>query len=142
MPEVPINYLAVLVAAVAAFLAGGLWYSPILFGKMWMHLTGKTEQDMKKGNVGMSYLLAFLFTLLMSYVLAHALVFASAYLKATGVQAGLMAAVWNWLGFVLPVQIWQQLWEGKSWKLFLINGGHTLVGLLVMGVILSLWPAA
>lgn len=140
MPQVPINYLAVLVAAVAAFVVGAFWYS-VLFGKIWMHLSGRTEHDIKKGNVGASYLLGFVFTLVMSYVLAHALIFASAYLKVTGVEAGLMAGVWNWLGFVVPVQIGQQLWEGKSWKLFLINGGHTLVGLLVMGVILAVWPA-
>jgi len=33
-----VNYLAVVVAAVVAFVMGGLWYSPLLFGKPWAEL--------------------------------------------------------------------------------------------------------
>jgi hypothetical protein len=75
----------------------------------------------------------------MSGVLAHSLVYASAYMKVTGVSAGLMAGFWNWLGFIAPVTLGVVLWEGKSWKLWFLQGGHYLVSLLVMGVILALW---
>ena len=35
-----INYLAVIVAAVAAFVVGAVWYSPFLFGKAYMEVRG------------------------------------------------------------------------------------------------------
>ncbi|MBI4134573.1 MAG: DUF1761 domain-containing protein [Candidatus Sungbacteria bacterium] len=138
---VSINYLAVLAAAVAGMVVGFLWYGPI-FGKLWMRLSGMTGQQLSEAKVkGMTtpYLLAFVGTLVMSYVLAHSLIFASSYLAVSRASAGLMAGFWSWLGFVAPVTLGSVLWEGKSWKLWFLNNGHYLVVLLLMGVILSIW---
>src|SRR5258708_15873212 len=104
---VPINYLAVLVAALLSMPIGFLWYGP-LFGKPWMKEMGMTKEKMteaKKKGMGKSYLLMFLGSLVMSYVLAHATIFAGAYLKSEGVSAGVMSGVWNWLGFIVPVML-------------------------------------
>jgi hypothetical protein len=49
MPE--INWLAVLIAAVASFLLGGAWYSNALFGKAWQRETGVTDEKLKQGNM-------------------------------------------------------------------------------------------
>ena len=77
--------------------------------------------------------------LVMSWVLAHALIFASAYLQTHGVIAGLMCGFFNWLGFVAPVKLGSVLYEKKSWTLYALNNAFWLVSLLVMGVILALW---
>lgn len=146
MPVVPINYLAILACGVSSMIVGSLWYGP-LFGKPWAKLMGwtpETMEKMKKDPAGKkkmmrSYGLMFVFSLVMAYVLAHALTFASAYMKAYGAPAGLMAAFWNWLGFIVPVSLGVVLWDGKPWKLFFINVGHYLVSLSVMGLILALW---
>lgn len=141
---VPINYLAVLAAAVASIILGSLWYGPV-FGKQWITLSGMSPEAVAagkaKGMKGMwkSYLLAFVGSLIMAYVLAHALVFASAYLQASGASAGLMAGAWNWLGFIVPVMLGKVLWEGKPWKLFVLDSAYYLVSLCSMGVILALW---
>ena len=138
---VPINYLAVLVAAVANMVIGSIWYGP-LFGKKWVKLQGWSKDDMEKmKEKGMSktYLLAFVGSLLMSFVLFHALVFAATYLNASGINAGVMAGFWNWLGFVAPVTLGMVLWEGKSWKLWFLQTGYYLVSLCVMGIILTTW---
>lgn len=137
----PINYVAVLVAAVAGMVFGFLWYGPF-FGKTWMAIMGFSKESMEQAKakgMGKTYALMTLGTLVMAYVLAHALVFASTYLQVTGVSAGLTAGFWNWLGFVAPVHMGEQLWGGKPWKLFVINAGYHLVALLLMGVILSVW---
>ena len=139
--QIPINYLAVGGAAIASMVIGFLWYGP-LFGKMWMALSGITQEQIaasKKKGMTKQYALMFVGSLVMAYVLAHALVFASAYLKTSGVSAGLMAGFWNWLGFVAPVTLGSVLWEGKSPKLWILNNGYYLVSLLLMGVILALW---
>lgn len=137
---VPINYLSVIIAAIASMIIGFLWYGP-LFGKQWMRLSGMTPQQIeqaKAGGMSSSYLIMFLGSLLMSYVLAHALVFASTYLHAQGITAGLTAGFWNWLGFIMPVTLGSVLWDKKPWKLWILNNGYYLVTLLVMGSIIAL----
>ena len=140
MKDVPINYLAVVVAIVWNMALGMLWYGPV-FGKMWKSLMGFTDESMKamsmtpmKAMVG-GVITAFL----MSFVLTHDLVFASAYYGMGGVRAGMAGGFWNWLGFIVPVCAGAVLWEGKTWKLFFLNIGYWLVALMGMGVILSVW---
>ncbi len=134
---VPINYFAVLVAAAAMIVLGFAWYGP-LFGKEWARLSGLTMgPDTKPKPMTMVLMVAT--TLLMSFALAHSLIFASAYLNTSGIAAGLQAGIWSWLGFIVPVTLSVVLWDGKPWKLWIINSGYYLVGLCIMGVILSLW---
>jgi mannitol-specific phosphotransferase system IIBC component len=137
---VPINYLAVLVAAILSMILGYIWYGP-LFGKLWMRLMGFTKESMSEGKSKMAktYSIMFIGTLLMSFTLAHSIVFASAYMNSAGVDAGLTAGIWNWLGFVVPVSLGSVLWDGKPWKLWFINAGYYLVALLMMGVLLAVW---
>jgi hypothetical protein len=140
---VPVNYVTVLVCGVVAMIIGFLWYGP-LFGKQWAALMGWGELSLeqmaerqKKARPG--YVITFLASLLLAFTLDHAIIFAAKYLDVSGVSAGLMGGFWNWAGFVIPVSIGQVLWEGKPWKLWILNASYWLVLLLVMGVILALW---
>ncbi len=132
--NVPVNYLAVVVAAVATYVIGIIWYAA-LFRKAWLRLSGLSEMKVSVLSVVLSLIGAFL----MSYVLHHALFFASAYLKVSGVGAGLEVGVFNWLGFIAPVTVGVVIYEKKSWLLWILNNGYWLLSLLVMGIILSLW---
>ena len=134
MQELHLNLWVVLAAAVVKFLLGGLWYSA-LFQKAWMKEMGFKPKDMKKGMGGLAMAIEFVATLLMAWVLAHAI----RYSAAQGIEMGLCVAFFNWLGFVAAVQIHSVIFEMKSWKLFFINAGFQLVGLLLMGGILALW---
>jgi hypothetical protein len=138
---VPINYLAVFAAAAASMVIGFLWYGPLL-GKPWVKEMGFSKEKMEKAKKesGKSYPLMFLGSLVMSYVLAHALVFASTFLGVEGAPAGLQTGFWNWLGFVAPVTLGSVLWEGKSYRLWMINNGYYLITLLAMGTVLAIWP--
>ena len=132
-----INYLAVLVAAISSMVLGFLWYGP-LFGKTWMKLMSfdkKKMDEAKKKEMGKTVAAAFISALLMSYILAHFVVYAQAATWIDGVVAGL----WIWLGFVATVMFGMVLWEGKPLKLYLINASHYLVVLAVMGAILAVW---
>ncbi len=136
--EATINYLAVLVSAIAAMVIGGLWYSPILFGKLWMKLSNITKkqiEEAKKKGMSKSYIVMFIATLVMSYILAHFV----DYVEATTVIEAIQLAFWVWLGFIVTVLISSVLWEGKPTKLFLLNIFHYLVTLGVMSIILTLW---
>lgn len=141
MPIVPINYVSVLAAAISSVVLGFLWYGP-LFGKPWMKIMGISKDSMTKAKMKgmqMNYALMTLGSLVMAYVLAHSLVFAATFTQTSGYQAGLMVGFWSWLGFVAPVEMGSQLWEGKPWKLFWIQGGYYLASLCIMGIILAVW---
>ena len=134
MQDLHLTLWVVLVAAVVKFMLGGLWYSA-LFRKAWLKELGFKPKDMKKGMGGRSMAIEFVGNLIMAYVLAYAIRYSGAH----GIVDGLIAAFFNWLGFVAVVQIHSVIFEMKSWKLFFINTGFQLVGMLLMGVILVLW---
>lgn len=138
VPDVIINYHAVLVAALAGIIIGSFWYSPLLFGNIWIKLSKFTLKDMnaaKKKGMGKTYLVAFIGSFVFAYVLAH---FAK-YIGALSVGDALQLGFWSWLGFIVPVQLGMVLWEGKPLKLYLINIAYHLVTLLVMSMILVAW---
>lgn len=138
---VPINYLAVLGAAILSMIIGYLWYGP-LFGKSWMKLMGLTKESMtgmKSNEMAKLYGIQAVGSLFMAFVLSHALIFAAAYLNESGISAGLQTGFWNWLGFVAPVTVGSVLWERKSWKLWALNNAYYLVTLCAMGILLALW---
>jgi hypothetical protein len=141
---VPINYLAVLVSAIVMAVLGSLWYGP-LFGKQWITLMDfdpKKVGEVQKAGIGAmwkSYATMALGSLVASFVLAHFVIFANAYMGSSGVTGGLTTGFWTWLGFIAPVTLGTVLWEGKSWKLWTLNTGYYLVGLLIIGALLSSW---
>lgn len=129
-----INYLAVLVAAIANYAIATIWYAAI-FGKKWQKLTGIT--DMKPAP--MNIVLVFIGSLFLSYVLDHAIIFGNAYLQMSGIAGGLMCGFFNWIGFIAPVTLSTKLYEKKPWGLWLMDNAFWLISLLVMGMILSCW---
>jgi hypothetical protein len=131
---VSINYGAVLAAAAANYIIGAIWYGAI-FGKPWKALSGVPEMRPTAANT----VIGFMGALALSFVLAHALVFASAYMGTAGVKSGLMAGFFNWFGFIAPVTLGTVLYEKKSWKLWILNNAYWLVSLLAMGTILAVW---
>jgi len=131
---IEVNFVEVIVAAVAAFIIGMLWYGPVL-GKYWMRMMNFTPESMKgmKMTPAKAMTLGFVGTLLMTYVLAH---FASVF-GASDVSGAFQLAFWTWLGFFVPVTAGDWLWEGKSSKLFLFNAAYYLVVLLVATLIIA-----
>ena len=132
--EVHVNYLAVLIAAVANYVIATIWYAAI-FGKVWQKLTGIT--DMKPAP--MNIVLVFIGSFVLSYVLYHSIVFAEAYVKISGIHGGIMGGFFNWLGFIAPVTLSTKLYEKKPWGLWLLDNGFWLISLIVMGIIQSFW---
>lgn len=132
--HIVINIWALLAATVAKFLLGWLWYAPFLFGKGWAQMTGITQEKMKptlpKVIVG-----DLITTFIMAFVLMHAVRYAGATLAWQGAMVGFL----NWLGFVFVVTFTSVLYEKRPFKLFLINNGFQLLGLLMMGAIIAAW---
>ena len=131
--DTPFNIWAVLVSALSTFLIGGLWYSPAVFGKAWMRENGLTEEGLKNGNFVKIFGLAFFLALIAAINLA---MFMGPEDKPE------MGALWGFLagfGWVATFVGTHYLFERKSFKLFLINAGYSIVSLTLMGVIIAAW---
>ena len=141
MEDLPINYTAILVAVVANFVLGFIWYTP-LFGKAWAK---EMKIDMNRKPTGGEMAKGLIFMVIgnffMAYVFAHNNA-AWSYVPGTdqmSTTATIMnASIFTWLGFYLPVDLSRVAWEGSSWKLFGINTGYHFMTLLVAAIILTL----
>ncbi len=133
-----INLITVLIVTVIGMVLGMLWYSPMVFGKLWMKLSGINERkmkEMKKKGMTTSYVAMFLGAFVMNYVLAYLVVLTG----ATDLATGAITGVWVAIGFVATVMLGSVLWEGKPLELYLINVTHYIVALAVAGAILATW---
>ncbi len=131
-----INYVGVLLAAIASMIVGWIWFGP-LFGKSWKQLSGSSGRQadkMKKGE-GKGMAIEFVLSLLMGYVLAY-IVKAS---MAANAFEGLQVGAWIWLGFLLPLTVGGALWESKPVKLVMIKAGFRLVQAMAMGAVIGWW---
>ncbi len=133
MPNIDINWLAIVVAAAINMAIGALWYSPALFGKQWAKLHGKKVGDMGEGNMG--YLVTAVGALIQAWVLVHFVRYAGSITFWKGAITGF----WLWVGFVAVVMAGSLIFEGKPWKLWRINAGYYLVVLLINGALLAAW---
>jgi len=138
--EYGVNLWAVLTSVVISVILGTLWYGP-LFGKSWMHMMGITQEkmeDMKKSGqaaMRMSYGIMIVSSLITTYVLAYIL-------KSFAIgdaSSAIQFAVLVWLGFIGTIMTGIVSWEGKPWKLWLINSGYHLVNLAIASWILVSW---
>ncbi|MEZ5681842.1 MAG: DUF1761 domain-containing protein [Erythrobacter sp.] len=126
-----INWLAVLVAAISAFMLGGLWYGP-LFGKAWMRHSGMTEEQVKAGNPGKIYGGAFALSFIAALVFAMFLGPNPGVEFATG--AGFAAGL-AWVAASLGINY---LFEQKTLGLWLVNGGYNTFQFTLYGLVLGL----
>ena len=134
MPTENVNWLAVIVAAVSMFALGGLWYSPVLFGRAWMSASGLSEAELARGNMAKIFGFSFVFSLLMSVNLAMFLAEPKT-TAAWGATAGFLAGFgWVALGMAIVA-----LFERRSWKYILINAGYMTTAFVLMGLILGAW---
>jgi hypothetical protein len=133
METVQFNYPAIIVAALLSFVVGGVWYSPLLFVKAWMKEAGLDDAALKRAKPAKVFGLAFLCSLVMAFNLS-AFLGAKATL-AFGAMAGLAAGL-GWVAMSLGIIY---LFELRSLKLWLINGGCQVVTYTLMGAVIGGW---
>jgi len=131
----PVNYWAVLVAGGVYFLLGALWYSKSLFGKIWMHGIGKTEEQLKAAFSAWKIIWAFVASLIAAYGIARILSWTSEVSLTGGFIVGFLAAV---CFIFVPMSI-NDTMENRPSKLSTINILYHVIGFLLMGIIIGAW---
>lgn len=125
-----VSWLGVLLAGVAFFAIGGVYYGP-LFGDRWMNATGITEAQARESNMALVFTSTFILELIAAVGLA--LVIGEDATPVEGLVNGLLLN----LLLVLPVLGVMSVFERKSWDLFALNAGYNLIGFAAMGAILG-----
>ncbi|MBM4169577.1 MAG: DUF1761 domain-containing protein [Ignavibacteria bacterium] len=113
------NYLAVVATALVMFGLGAGWYSPLLFGKKWQELVGKSEDELKRADMTRIFGLSFLAYLVASYVLAHFVLFTEASTPTT--------------------LLINNLFQRQSLRLWAIDASYYFFAFCLGGVILAIW---
>lgn len=128
-----VQWLAVVVAAVAGFGLGALWYSPLLFGGRWLELTGRSEEEL--GNPAPAMGVGFLMTLVSALVLA--LLIGS--LEMTTLSGGALAGAVVGFGLVATAFATNYAFHRLSLRLWMIDGGYFALYMVLMGAVLGAW---
>ncbi|NOT02831.1 MAG: DUF1761 domain-containing protein [Phycisphaerales bacterium] len=131
-----INWLAVIVAAVAAFMVGGVWYG-VVFEKAWVQSYGFREDELKEmaakqpRNFGIFFAGSTVIACVLSLLLAALEINTAAEAAAFG---GLL-----WLGLLATMGAAQTAATNKPLKLYLITAGHQLAEVVTISAILGAW---
>jgi hypothetical protein len=129
-----VNWLAVLVAAVARFAIGGVWFAPFGFGPAWGRLV-RLDAGAAKARMGRAMAVDFVAGLVLAWVLANLLQF----LGVNRWMAGARVSFFLWLGFIAMPFLSATVFEGRPLRLFAIVAGFWLVCVVVMGGIIGGW---
>lgn len=134
-----INYSLVIIATLAQFILGGLWYSPLMFGKWWMEIMGvescsKEEMEKLQKSMGAFYALQIFLTLVSTIVL-------SMFINSMSEYSAYLTALFVLIGFIIPTQIAGVIWGKTSktvWaKQIFVMVAYQLVGIMITAFVLS-----
>ncbi|HEX8562487.1 MAG TPA: DUF1761 domain-containing protein [Flavobacterium sp.] len=157
-----LNFLAVFASALSTLVIGFIWYNPKVFGGIWMRESGMTEERIKGTNMlkllGLSLLFALMMSMLLSAIVVHqfgalgmidakpemAKPSYAAFMADYGTafrtfKHGTLHGFMTGLFLALPILGTNALFERKSWRYILVNGGFWIVCFTIMGGILCAW---
>lgn len=134
MQQIPINWWAVVVAAIIRLAVGAIWYSPVGFGPMWQRTVGISQAQVMAA-MPRAIAVDAIGSLLMAFILLHAVTYAGASDLLLGAAVGAL----NWLGFVAVVLIATNVYEQRPMRSAYIGAGFNLVALVLMGAVLAVW---
>jgi hypothetical protein len=128
-----VNWIAVVVATVASWVLGAVWY--MLLANQWLAAIGKTR-DQINGKDPTPYIWSVIVQFIMAVSLA---IIIPKMFGAVSVGTGLMAGFMLWFGFVITALIQGHRYEGAPWARTFIDGGYLLGVLLVQGFVIGLF---
>jgi hypothetical protein len=131
--------LAIVIAAVAGWLAGALYYT--VLAKPWVAAHGKTieqhkaEQAALKGtpHAWLPFALALLAELVMAWVLAGLV----GHMGAVTIRSAIISGLFVWAGFMVTTMLVNNAFAGRRYLLTLIDAGHWLLVVVVMGAVIG-----
>jgi hypothetical protein len=132
-----INYLAIAIAAVAAWLASAAWYTSL--GGIYMAALGKTPEQAKCDRTKPGAFLPFIYALVANLIIGWMLAGLLGHLGAGQVtlRNGALSGAFLWFGFILTTIAVNYSFAGRDRRLFFIDVGNWLIVLLVIGAVVG-----
>ena len=127
-----VNWLAIVLATVASFAFGAVWYMGL--SKQWLDALGRTKEQLGVGYT--PFIWSVVVELVMAYVLA---LITPLLMGGMSIGAAIQVAVLMWVGFVITTLIMNHRYEGMKWSLTVIDGLHILGVLVIQGVVLGIF---
>ena len=130
-----LNYTAVVLAAIASFIFGGIWYGAL--ADRWMAAANVRPESLRgEGRAAATpYVVAFFAQLVMAYVLAGMIGHLGQ--GQVTLRNGLISGAFIWGGFVFTALLVNHAFQGVRRTLTLIDGGHWLGVLLIQGAVIG-----
>lgn len=130
-----INWLAVIIAAVAGWLVGAVWYS--VLSKQWLAAQGKTMETAKQDAAGQSLPVLLIVVFVANLIMAVMLSGIMTHVGPFTVRSGMISGALIWFGFVITAIATNYAFQGRKPMLTVIDGGYWLAVLLVIGGVLG-----
>lgn len=127
------NYLAILIVVVVQQLIGFVWYSPMLFSQAWKESVGLDETGLTPNAT------PFISAVIASTFLAYVMTKMVQHFHCKTIEDGAKLGFMVWLGFIAPVIATHYLFIGFEFNAIAIDTGKELLGLIVSGIILTMW---
>lgn len=139
--------LPIIIMAIIALILGMLWYGPLMFGKIWMKINGvmdrhgtmlisEGEMKQKQREAGPLYAIQFILSVVTLIALEYLI-------KSSTGMGGISIALLVWIGFIVPVQAGEAMWNSLSndykFKKFLVGAGYQLILMIIAGYVLSVF---
>ena len=125
-----LNWVGLLLCGIGSMVLGGLWYSPFLFGKAWQRGIGLSDDQLAAGNMALIYGVAFLLSIIAAAVFALLIGHRHGLLPWIAAGTGTGAVVAAAFGI-------NYLFERRTFRQWLINGGYHLLQFSLFGLILA-----
>jgi len=128
-----INIFAIIVSIVVYWILGAIWFSAKIFGKPWTKALGRNIEDLGPdikqvlGSFLANFVVVVLFAIILELIGSYDLVTA------------LLIALLIGVGFIIPTDLYDVIFEDKNITAFLIDIGYHILGIIIVGLILGLW---
>jgi hypothetical protein len=132
-----VSYRAMVAALIAAIAVSSIWYSPLLFGKLWSELNGANSASTANTSI---HAWKILIDLVREFVVIYVLARLINSLGIVAWKGALSLGFSVWLGFPVQMLVGASLWDNKPWALDLIHAGDWLIKMLLVTLILAKWP--
>ena len=127
------NWLAIIIAALANMIIGFLWYGTWAFGKSWMKLSGRTMGEGFPAGPGPLYAM----TAVAAVVQAITMAWLIGQTGANSGAAGAIVGLYVGMGIVAAAMFAEVLFAGRHPRLFAITAGYSVLALVVQGMIIG-----
>jgi len=128
-----LNYLAIVIAALAAFAWGAIYYMTL--SKQWLAAVGITREQMQTGRSPAPFIISFVALVVMAWVLAGTVGHLGP--GQVTVKNGIISGLFLWAGFIATTVFVNNAYPGRKYSLSVIDSIHWLGVVVIQGAVIG-----